>query len=128
MEQILSIARRHNVAVLEDAAHAHGARWNDQGLGFLGQAGTFSFQVSKNMTAGEGGLITTNDRDLAELCESYIWSGRKLGHAWYEHFCLGWNYRMTEFQAALLLVQLQRPAGRTARRMANGFHLSQALR
>lgn len=128
MENILSIARRHNVAVLEDAAHAHGARWNDQGLGFLGQAGTFSFQVSKNMTAGEGGLITTNDRDLAELCESYLWSGRKLGCAWYEHFRLGWNYRLTEFQAALLLAQLQRTEEQTTRRMANGFHLSESLR
>src|SRR5581483_7830441 len=98
----------HKIAVLEDAAHAHGARWNDRGLGFLGRAGTFSFQFSKNMTAGEGGLITTNDRDLAEVCESYLWSGRKLGHEWYEHFRLGWNYRLTEFQAALLLAQLQR--------------------
>src|ERR1035437_9767949 len=125
MEQILSIARRHNVAVLEDAAHAHGARWNDQGLGFLGQAGTFSFQVSKNMTAGEGGLITTNDRDLAELCESYIWSGRKRGRAWYERCRVGWNYRLTEFQAALLLAQLQRLEAQNPRRMSNAIYLSQ---
>jgi len=128
MEAILAVASRHGVAVLEDAAHAHGATWKDRGLGCLGEAGTFSFQASKNMTAGEGGLITTNDRDFAELCESYVWAGRKVGHAWYEHFRLGWNYRLTEFQGALLLPQLERLEEQNNRRMRNAKYLTRALK
>jgi dTDP-4-amino-4,6-dideoxygalactose transaminase len=128
MDAILSIARQRGIAVIEDAAHAHGARWNDQGLGCFGDAGTFSFQASKNMTAGEGGLITMRAPDIAALCESYVWAGREQGRAWYEHFRLGWNYRLTEFQAALLLAQLQRLPEQNARRMANARYLNHALR
>ncbi|WP_321476024.1 DegT/DnrJ/EryC1/StrS family aminotransferase [uncultured Paludibaculum sp.] len=127
MGAILDIAGRHGIAVLEDAAHAHGAAWNGQGLGTLGRAGTFSFQGSKNMTAGEGGLIITGDRDLAELCGSLVWGGRKLGRPWYEHHRLGWNYRLTEFQAAILLAQLKRLQSQNARRMENGLYLNRQL-
>lgn len=127
MQSILSVARKHGLAVIEDAAHAHGAKWNDQGLGCIGDAGTFSFQASKNMTAGEGGLITVRDRAIAALCESYVWAGREQGHEWYEHFRLGWNYRLTEFQAALLQAQLQRLPEQTGRRMENARYLNQAL-
>ena len=66
------------------------------------------------MTAGEGGLIVTSDRDLVELCESYIWGGRKIGRPWNEHHRLGWNYRLTEFQGAILGQQLKRLAGQNA--------------
>ena len=127
MERILSIATRHGLFVIEDAAHGHGAAWQGKGLGSLGHVGTFSFQVSKNMTAGEGGLITTNNRDLAILCESYVWGGRKLGGAWYEHHRLGWNYRMTEFQGAILLQQLRRLDPQTTKRMENGLYLNRRL-
>ena len=101
--------------------------WQGKGLGSLGHVGTFSFQVSKNMTAGEGGLITTNHRDLAILCESYVWGGRKPGGAWYEHHRLGWNYRMTEFQGAILLQQLRRLDPQTTKRMENGLYLNRRL-
>jgi len=127
MERIMAIARRHNIAVLEDAAHAHGARWNGQGCGSIGDAGAFSFQFSKNMTAGEGGLITTNNLSVAELCESYIWVGRQAGRPWYEHHRLGWNFRLTEFQGALLLEQLKRLAAQTVTRRRNGLYLNQRL-
>jgi dTDP-4-amino-4,6-dideoxygalactose transaminase len=100
MEAILSVARLHNLWVLEDAAHGHAGSWKDRGLGSIGHAGTFSFQASKNMTAGEGGLITTSDRDLAVLCESYVWAGRKLGRPWYEH------YRLTKSGGCLLDLQV----------------------
>lgn len=127
METIMGIARRHNVSVVEDAAHAHGARWNTEGCGCIGDAGIFSFQASKNMTAGEGGLITTNSRSIAELCESYIWVGRRAGRPWYEHHRLGWNFRLTEFQGAVLIDQLRRlPAQNAARRNA-GFYLNEKL-
>jgi dTDP-4-amino-4,6-dideoxygalactose transaminase len=127
MERIMAIARAHNLFVLEDAAHAHGATSNGRHLGTLGDAGTFSFQASKNMTAGEGGLILTDDPHLAEMCNSYIWAGRKLGFEWYEHFRLGWNYRLTEFQAAILSQQLTRLPQQLATRMSNGLRLNELL-
>ncbi len=127
MAAILELARQHHLHVIEDAAHAHGGSWQGQPLGSLGDLGTFSFQASKNMTAGEGGIIITNDKALAELCESYVWGGREPGHAWYEHFRLGWNYRLTEFQAAILLQQLRRLPEQTATRNRNADYLCRKL-
>ena len=127
MDALMAIAKRHTLAVLEDAAHAHGATWNGEGLGTIGSLGTFSFQVSKNMTAGEGGVILTGDPDLAALCESYIWGGREIGRPWYEHHRLGWNYRMTEFQGAILLQQLARLPEQNAKRMQNASYLAARL-
>jgi dTDP-4-amino-4,6-dideoxygalactose transaminase len=128
MESILEIARRHNLRVIEDAAHGHGGSWQNRGLGSIGDAGTFSFQASKNMTAGEGGIIITDDKCLAERCESYIWAGRKAGHAWYKHFQLGWNYRITEFQAAILIEQLKRVEQQTTLRNRNAQYLKHGLK
>jgi dTDP-4-amino-4,6-dideoxygalactose transaminase len=127
LDRILEIAQRHGLFVLEDAAHAHGASSRGRRLGTIGGAGIFSFQASKNMTAGEGGLVLTNDPELAELCNSYLWAGRKLGRPWYEHYRLGWNYRITEFQAALLIEQLRRLPEQTATRMRNGLRLNAQL-
>jgi dTDP-4-amino-4,6-dideoxygalactose transaminase len=128
MDAILAIARKHGLFVVEDAAHAPGGTWKGQGLGSLGDAGTFSFQASKNMTAGEGGLIATNNSDVAEMCESYLWAGRKVGRPWYEHYRLGWNYRLTEFQAAVLLAQLSRLDQQIVRRDENARYLNNELR
>ncbi|MCX6624725.1 MAG: DegT/DnrJ/EryC1/StrS family aminotransferase [Acidobacteria bacterium] len=128
MEAILAICARHGIPVVEDACHGHGGAWNGRGLGTIGMAGTFSFQASKNMTAGEGGLITTDDASLAELCESYIWVGRKTGRPWYEHHYLGWNYRLTEFQGAILIEQLRRLGAQTERRQSNAFYLNERLK
>ncbi len=127
MEALQAIAQRHNLLLVEDAAHAHGASWKSRGLGSIGNAGTFSFQASKNMTAGEGGLITTNNLDLAMKCEALIWAGRKVGRPWYEHHWLGWNYRLTEFQGAILLEQLKRLEDQNARRRENALYLTQRL-
>ncbi len=127
MGRLTKIAREHHLFLLEDAAHAHGACWNGRALGTIGDAGTFSFQASKNMTAGEGGMIVTSDAKLAELCESYVWAGREYGRPWYEHHRLGWNYRITEFQSAILIEQLKRLEAQTQRRMRNGRYLSAKL-
>ena len=108
MDAILDIARRHHLAVLEDACQAWGAEWNGRRVGALGELGTFSFQSSKNINAGEGGMIVTNDDALEDLVWSLHNVGRRRGGEWYEHVRVGWNYRMTEFQAAILLVQLTR--------------------
>ncbi|MGQ9553984.1 MAG: DegT/DnrJ/EryC1/StrS family aminotransferase [Anaerolineae bacterium] len=127
MDAIMAVAKKHNLAVLEDAAHGHGSEWRGRKLGSIGNAGSFSFQSSKNMTSGEGGIVTTNDRDLAEKCDSLLWAGRKKGRPWYEFHQLGWNYRLTEFQAAILLVQLTRLEEQNARRMANARYLNDRL-
>ena len=103
MDRINELAKKHNLAVLEDAAHAWGSKCDGRGAGTLGRCGTFSFQVSKNITAGEGGILVTNEKDLADLCRSFSHCGRTEGSAWYDHNYLGSNLRMTEFQAALLL-------------------------
>jgi dTDP-4-amino-4,6-dideoxygalactose transaminase len=127
MDRLGAIAKMHDLFLLEDAAHAHGAQRRDCALGTIGNAGTFSFQASKNMTAGEGGMIVTADPAFAELCESYIWAGRQYGRPWYEHQRLGWNYRISEFQSAILIEQLRRLSAQTTRRMQNGQYLNAKL-
>lgn len=127
MAAILAIANRHGIPVLEDAAHAHGGTWNNQPMGSIGAMATFSFQASKNMTAGEGGIVVTNDEKLAEIAESLVWVGRKKGRPWFEHHRLGWNYRLTEFQAAILLAQLERLPEQTKTRQNNGAYLTTKL-
>lgn len=124
MDRILEIARKHDLYVVEDAAHGHGSEWRGRKVGALGNAGSFSFQSSKNMTAGEGGIILTDDHALAEACDSLLWAGRVKGRPWYEFHRLGWNYRITEFQAALLLTQLSRLDEQNQRRMENARYLN----
>lgn len=127
LDAIAAVAQRHELSIIEDAAHAHGSRWRDQPLGSFGRFSSFSFQASKNMTAGEGGILCCNDQALAEECESLLWAGRRVGHPWYEFHRLGWNYRMTEFQAAILRVQLRGLTEQVETRMANAKYLSSRL-
>ena len=108
MDRIMEIAAKHNLKVIEDAAQAWSAQWHNRGVGAIGDIGEFSFQASKNLNAGEGGILLTNNAELAEAARSYTNCGRGKGKAWYEHYILAGNYRMTEFQAALLTVQLDR--------------------
>lgn len=127
MIRINQLAESHNLAVLEDAAHAWGSKSAGRGAGTLGRCGTFSFQVSKNITAGEGGILVTDDKDLADLCRSFTHCGRTEGSAWYDHSNLGSNLRMTEFQAAILLAQLARLEEHVARRERAATLLDEAL-
>lgn len=127
MMRINELAKSHNLAVLEDAAHAWGSQSRGQGAGTIGRCGTFSFQVSKNITAGEGGILVTDNKDLADLCRSFTHCGRTEGSAWYDHNNLGSNLRMTEFQAAILLAQLARLEEHIARRQRNAALLDEAL-
>ena len=127
MDALQAIARKHKLFVVEDAAHAHGSEWKGRKVGAIGDLGTFSFQASKTMTAGEGGAIVTNKVELARLCDSYIWAGREVGRPWYEFYRLGWNYRMTELQGAVLRVQLSRLEEQVERRMQNAAYLTQEL-
>jgi dTDP-4-amino-4,6-dideoxygalactose transaminase len=127
MDAMLAIAKKHNLIVIEDAAHAHGGRHKNRGVGSIGHMGSFSFQSSKNLTSGEGGIITTNDDRLAEACRSIHNCGRITGGLWYEHHVMSANYRLGEFQGAILNSQLNRLEAQTKTRDQNGQYLAAKL-
>jgi dTDP-4-amino-4,6-dideoxygalactose transaminase len=127
MDGLRTLAARRGLRVVEDAAQAPGATWNGQGVGSVGDLGTFSFQASKNLNAGEGGAIVTNDAELAERVWSLHNVGRTRTGAWYHHELLGGNDRLTAFQAALLISQLDRLPEQMARREHAATYLDTAL-
>lgn len=127
MDSIMQIANQKNLFVIEDAAQAHFAEWNSQKVGSIGHIASFSFQSSKNITSGEGGIVITNDENLAKRSWSYHNSGRRPGGEWYEHPYLGNNFRMTEFQAAILLAQLSRAEDQLKKRESNASYLIKKL-
>jgi dTDP-4-amino-4,6-dideoxygalactose transaminase len=127
MDALMAISRKHNLIVIEDAAHAHGALYQGRPAGSLAHLGSFSFQSSKNLTSGEGGIITTNDDRLAEACRSIHNCGRIAGGPWYEHHVISSNYRLGEFQGAVLNAQLDRLEEQTKTRDSNGQYLAAKL-
>lgn len=127
MDAINALAVKHSLMVLEDCAHAHGSTWHGTHVGLLGDAGSFSFQSSKLMTAGEGGAVITKHDDVAERVSSYVNCGREPGTWYYRHFHLGSNWRMTEWQGAVLRSQLTRFPEQQANRAANANLLNQEL-
>ena len=127
LDAILDIARRHNLVVIEDAAHAHGAEYRGRRVGAIGALGMFSFQSSKNLCSGEGGILLTNDDELAERVRSIHNCGRVAGGAWYEHHIIGGNYRLSEFQGAILNAQWTRFDEQTNTRDRNGRYLAARL-
>jgi dTDP-4-amino-4,6-dideoxygalactose transaminase len=127
LDRIVPLAREHGIAIVEDCAHAHGARWRGKAVGSFGDVATFSFQSYKLATAGEGGVIVTNQDAVADLAWSYCNQGRRRGGAWYEHYTLGSNYRLTAFQAAILCAQLERLPEQTATRARNAAYLRTLL-
>ena len=108
MDEILRLATKHNLKVVEDCAHAHGGMWRGKGAGSMGDLGAFSFQTSKLITSGEGGAVITNNLEYLELVQSYINAGRASLTDKYKKRIIGFNYRLGEFQAAVLGVQLKR--------------------
>ncbi len=127
MDAVLGVAKRHGLKVIEDAAQAHGAAWRGRKVGAIGDAGTFSFQSSKNLTAGEGGLVVTDDDALAERAWSIANVGRVRQGAWYQHEGMGSNLRLTELQGALLLSQLERLPEQFERRERSARYLDREL-
>jgi dTDP-4-amino-4,6-dideoxygalactose transaminase len=127
MDGLRAVAARRGLRVVEDAAQAPGATWNGLGVGSLGDLGTFSFQASKNLNSGEGGAIVTNDAELAERVWSLHNVGRTRTGAWYHHELLGGNDRLTAFQAALLIAQMDRLPEQMARRERAAAYLDTAL-
>lgn len=127
MDAIMEIARKHKLRVIEDAAHAPGGEYKNKKLGSIGDAGCFSFQSSKNLTCGEGGMIVTDDEELYDMMNSLRNVGRVKDGQWYEHHNLGCNYRLTQLQAALLSKQLSRLENQTQKRNENGIYLNSLL-
>jgi dTDP-4-amino-4,6-dideoxygalactose transaminase len=127
MDAITTIARKRKLLVIEDAAHAHGASHRNRPAGSLVQLASFSFQSTKNLTCGEGGIITTNDAELAAACRSMHNCGRVPTGVWYEHHVLSGNYRLGEFQGAVLNAQLDRLEAQTKTRDRNGRYLAGRL-
>ncbi len=127
MDAILSVASRRKLPVVEDACQAALGEWKGRKLSTLGNLGCFSFQVSKNLSSGEGGAILTNDDRLALECRSFQNNGRaNAGGVTYMRN--GANLRMTEFQAALLMAQLTRLEEQSRRREQNATYLTGLLR
>lgn len=108
LPRLKQIADKHKLALIEDAAQGVGAALDGVPVGAVGSLGSFSFQSGKNITSGEGGILLTNDEELADRAWSLANVGRVRQGAWYQHEHIGWNLRMTEFQAAVLLGQLSR--------------------
>lgn len=127
MDEVKAFAERHNLYIVEDAAQAHGARWKGQGVGSLGHVGAFSFQMSKNMTAGEGGIVLTDDERFLHRAFSRHTFGPRPGQDWYTPEVVSSNYRMTEWQGAILLAQLERMDELNERRAKNARILNEAI-
>jgi len=127
LDRLLEIARKHGLFLVEDCAHAHGSEWKGHKVGAIGDIGTFSFQQSKLMTAGEGGIIITNDDELERRARSIHDCGRMPGEWFYAHFIYGSNYRLSEWQGAILSQQLKRLDAQAAIRTRNSAYLDREL-
>ncbi|MDP2870966.1 MAG: DegT/DnrJ/EryC1/StrS family aminotransferase [Bacillota bacterium] len=121
---LLEISARHGLWLVEDAAQAHGASVNGRRAGALGHIACFSFYATKNMTTGEGGMVTTPHPGFARRVRLIINHGQQ---ARYHHTLLGFNYRLTEMQAALGLVQLKGLADRNERRRSIAHRYNESL-
>lgn len=127
MDALRSIADKHDLAVIEDAAHAHGAEYKGRKAGSLGHVSAFSFQSSKNLTSGEGGTVTTDDGDLYNRVLAFQDVGRHPAGGRWEYPRLGWNYRTSEYLAALLRIRLAKLPSQIKQRSRAAAYLSEQL-
>lgn len=127
MDEINAIAQKHRLMVIEDCAHAHGSEYKGRRVGAIGHLGAFSFQQGKTITAGEGGIVLTNDDELAEKAYSFMHIGRIQGRPFYEFHRVASNLRMTEWQAAVLLCQLKRLDEQVEIRERNSTYLAEKM-
>ncbi|MFM7064223.1 MAG: DegT/DnrJ/EryC1/StrS family aminotransferase [Actinomycetes bacterium] len=127
LDALGDLCARHGLRLVEDCAHAHGTFWRGQGVGSFGDFGSFSMQRSKLMTAGEGGVLICNDAGLRDRAWSYGNCGREEGEWFYHHPTYGSNLRMTEWQGAVLMAQLERFPEQNARRNRAAVALGEAL-
>lgn len=108
MNDIRRIALKHGLAIIEDSCEAIGAEWNGRKAGTMSNAGVFAFYPNKQMTTGEGGVVVTNNENLAKLCYSLRNQGRGVDSQWLNHVRLGYNYRISDISCALGIAQLER--------------------
>jgi dTDP-4-amino-4,6-dideoxygalactose transaminase len=127
MDGVLEVGRKHGIPVLEDACQAWGAAWKGTPVGAIGDIGCFSFQASKNINAGEGGIVVTNSREHYNLAWSLHNVGRLPEGGWYQHEILGRNLRMAEWNAAILIAQLERLPEMMETRRRNAARLTAGL-
>ncbi len=127
MDALNAVAKKHNLVVVEDCAQAHGAEHRGHKVGPLGHVGAYSFQSSKNLTSGEGGCIVTNDQDIRDQAHAFKDVGRRPGGERWEYPRHGWNYRTSEYLAAILLRRLSKVESQTGLRNENAAYLSGEL-
>lgn len=124
MDELCAIADEHDLTVIEDAAQAHGATYRDEPVGSIGDLGVFSFYATKNITTGEGGIITTDDDAYAETLRTLRNHGMPNRD---QHELLGYNYRMSDLQGAIGTAQVDRLAGFNERRTEISERLTNEL-
>ena len=124
MDPINSIAKDHDLTVIEDSAQAHGATYNGKKTGSLGDMGCFSFYPTKNMTTSEGGIITTDNAEMAEKARILRAHGESER---YTHVVLGYNFRMTDIAAAIGIVQLNKLENFNKKRIDNAKYLTENI-
>jgi len=140
MDEVMRIAKKHNLWVIEDCAHKHGGEWNGKKAGTIGDIGSFSYQLSKHLTTGEGGSVTTNNFVLYEKLDALRNCGRRpepvtemttdKGEGVYfdaGNFFQSGNFRITEFQSAILIEGLKRLPEQNAVRDANAIYLNSLI-
>ena len=127
MTRLQKICDYRNLILIEDAAQAWGSEWENRRVGAIGDAGIFSFQSSKNITAGEGGIALTNDDDIANYLRIFCNCGRVEGKPRYEHYYIGGNYRLGELQGAVLAAQFERYPQLHTIRTKNASYLNEEL-
>jgi len=127
LDRLQEIANSKGLWLIEDSSHAHASEWRGRRVGTFGVAGTFSFQSSKLMTSGEGGIIISNDDKFELQARSVHDCGRMPGEWFYSHFTYGSNYRLSEWQGAILNAQLSRLDEQTRRRHYNSRLLDRLL-
>jgi dTDP-4-amino-4,6-dideoxygalactose transaminase len=130
MDPINAIARKHKLAVVEDACQAWLAEYKGRRCGVLGDLGCFSFQESKHLPSGEGGAVTSDNDDLADRCQAFHNCGRAYGNFKGDkaYFTRGSNYRMQHFQAVILMQQFDKLVRETARRRESADYLTAHLK
>lgn len=127
MDKIMSIAKKHNLFAIEDAAEAHGAEYKGRRVGSIGDVSCFSFYANKIITTGEGGMVTTNNKEIAKrvkILRDHAFSEER--HFWHKY--LGYNYRMTNLQAAIGLAQIERFKSLVEARIRNARYYNLLLK
>ena len=129
VDAVQAVARKHNLAIIEDSCQAHLAEWRGKRTGAFGSAGCFSFQASKNLNSGEGGAILASSEEFIDRCYTFHNNGRFRKQAGYDfsYATRGLNLRLTEFQSSLLLTQMARLRAQSDRRLQNAQYLTSML-